>query len=122
MCLSGPRAHPLDLIAGDIADEGERAEALMTLTAVSLVEHVELETGEPAVTVHRLVQAAMRARLAEHGETEATIERVTLRLAEAFPKTAYRDIEVWPRCAELLPHVLALREWLTCKLRLGGSG
>jgi tetratricopeptide (TPR) repeat protein len=107
-----PERIPLDLIAFGAADEEEQAEALMTLTAASLVEHVELEGGEPAITVHRLVQAAMRARLAERGRTGATVERVTHRLAEIFPKTAYSDIKVWPRCAELLPHVLALREWL----------
>jgi tetratricopeptide (TPR) repeat protein len=107
-----PERIPLDLIADDIADEGERADALMTLTAVSLVEHVELENGEPAITVHRLVQAAMRARVAERGQTEAAVERVTHSLAETFPKTAYTDTRVWPRCAELLPHVLALRECL----------
>ena len=63
-----PERIPFDLIAGQIADEDERAEALMTLTGVSLAEHVELNGGEPAITLHRLVQAAMRARLAGRGE------------------------------------------------------
>ena len=107
-----PERIPLDLIAGEITDEEERAEALMALTAVSLIEHTELDGGEAAVTVHRLVQAAMRARLAERGETKEIIERVIRRLADAFPEHAYRQLSVWPRCAVLLPHVLGLREQL----------
>ena len=107
-----PERIPLDLIAGETADEDERAKALMSLAAVSLVEHTELNDGEPAVTLHRLVQAAMRARLAERGETRTVTERVIRRLAQVFPTNAYKDTSVWPLCAVLLPHVLALRDQL----------
>jgi len=106
----GAERIPLDLIASDLPDEQERAEALLTLAAVSLVEHAELDIGEPAVTTHRLVQLAMRRRLADQGIAEATSGRVARRLAEVFPKSAYRDTSVWPRCRLLLPHVIAMRD------------
>jgi tetratricopeptide (TPR) repeat protein len=105
-----PEKIPLDLVNDDVAQADDRAEALMALAAVSLIEHDVLDDGAPAVTLHRLVQAAMRARLAGRGDTAAVVERTTRRLAEAFPGSGYSDPEVWPRGAVLLPHVLALRE------------
>jgi class 3 adenylate cyclase/tetratricopeptide (TPR) repeat protein len=105
-----PERIPLDLIAGDLPDEEERAEALLTLAAVSLVEHGELDDGRPAVRMHRLVQLAMRRRLADRGKVETTSARVARRLAEVFPKTAYRDTSVWAACTVLLPHVMAMRD------------
>ena len=89
-----------------VADEDERAEALMALAGVSLVEHEHADP--PAVSVHRLVQAATRARLADRQAAHA--ERATLCLAQAFPELAYGNPNVWPQCAVLLPHVLALSD------------
>lgn len=105
-----PEAIPLDLITGEISDEDECAEALIALTAVSLIQHSKLDGGEPAISLHRLVQAAMRGRLTVRGEIAATLERVIRRLVGTFPKTGYRETSTWPRCAALLPHVLVLRE------------
>ena len=101
-----PEHIPLDLVADAVADEDERAEALMALAGVSLVEHKHAEA--PAVSVHRLVQAATRARLADRQAAHA--ERATLCLAQAFPELAYGNPNVWPQCAMLLPHVLALSD------------
>jgi tetratricopeptide (TPR) repeat protein len=110
---------PVDLIHATIADEEARAEALMALAAVSLIEYVALDDGAQGVTLHRLVQAAMRAGLAERGFAATFIGRATVRLTEVFPKDALGDPTVWSRCAVLLPHVLALRdhageEWESC--------
>jgi tetratricopeptide (TPR) repeat protein len=119
-----PERIPLGLVSTDIVDEEARAEALMALSAVSLIEHDQLEDGSPAITVHRLVQAAMRAwvtvhrlvqlamreRVAEHGNTSANVALVTRRLLDAFPAGAVGNPKLWPTCAVLLPHVLALRE------------
>ena len=102
-----PERIPLDLVAGVVADEDERAEALMALAGVSLVEHDH--AGTPAVSVHRLVQAAMRARLADRQALHA--ERATRSLAQVFPEHAFGDPKVWPQCAALLPHVLALADF-----------
>jgi class 3 adenylate cyclase/tetratricopeptide (TPR) repeat protein len=107
-----PERIPLDLIPTDLPGEEDRAEALLTLAAVSLVEHAKLDSGEPALRTHRLVQLAMRRRLAENGSASAMSARVTRRMAEVFPKTAYRDTSVWPRCTVLLPHVIAMRDRL----------
>jgi hypothetical protein len=48
-----PEHIPLDLVADAVADEDERAEALMALAGVSLVEHKHAEA--PAVSVHRFL-------------------------------------------------------------------
>src|SRR5205823_2523096 len=91
---------------------------------VSLIERATLDDGAPAVTLHRLVQAAMRARLTEREETAAVVERVTKRLDEAFPGDGYSEPKSWPRCAALLPHVMALREhalWVGGLAEAGGT-
>jgi tetratricopeptide (TPR) repeat protein len=85
---------------------------MMALAAVSLIEHPNLEGEQPAVSVHRLVQAAMRARLAERGETQDTLARVIQGLVDQFPIGHFRRAESMSRRARLLPHVLAGRECL----------
>ncbi len=105
-----PERIPLDLLNEEIVGEEDRAEALGALRGVSLIEYDALDDGSPVVTLHRLVQAAMRARVAESGATESVARQLTLRLAAAFPSGASNDPKLWARCAALLPHVLALRE------------
>jgi hypothetical protein len=51
---------PVDLIDEEVVEEDARAEALMALAAVSLIEHVTLENGAHGVALHRLVQAGRR--------------------------------------------------------------
>jgi DNA-binding winged helix-turn-helix (wHTH) protein/tetratricopeptide (TPR) repeat protein len=103
-----PERIPVDLFSAEIPNANQRAEALLSLAAVSLIEHIELEGGNPAVSLHRLVQTAMRTRLEDQGQSEAIAARVTKALADAFPKYAYRSTSVWPLCAVLVPHVIAL--------------
>jgi tetratricopeptide (TPR) repeat protein len=105
-----PENIPLDLVDAEIADEEERAEAMMVLSAVSLIEQPNLEGDQPVVSVHRLVQAAMRARLAEKGQAQATLTRVIQKLAAAFPPVRFGQITMASRRALLLPHVLAARD------------
>jgi tetratricopeptide (TPR) repeat protein len=105
-----PELIPLDLIGNTITDEDDRAEAMMTLASVSLIEHPNLEGDQPAITVHRLVQAAMRARLTERGEAEQTLAQVLRSLADAFPQIRFRQTAAGARRAALLPHVLAARD------------
>lgn len=59
-----PENIPLGLITDGMFDVDDRAEALAALSSVSLIEHNELDDGTAAVTLHRMVQAAMRAQLA----------------------------------------------------------
>jgi tetratricopeptide (TPR) repeat protein len=110
LAFLAPERIPLSLVTSDIVDDDARADALMVLAAVSLVEITQLADGSPAVSVHRLVQAATRARLALHERVEATLEQVTRRLMEAFPEGSYRDPKLWPECSVLLPHVLSVRD------------
>jgi tetratricopeptide (TPR) repeat protein len=105
-----PELIPLDLVSSDVADEDDRAEAMMALSSVSLIEHPNFEGDQPAITVHRLVQAAMRTRLSERGEAEGTLARVMQSLVHAFPQVRFRQITAAARRAMLLPHVLAARD------------
>jgi tetratricopeptide (TPR) repeat protein len=107
-----PELIPLDLIDKEIPDEEQRAEAMMALSAVSLIEHPNFEGEQPVVSVHRLVQAAMRTRLAERGETQDTLARVIQGLVDQFPTGHFRHAASMSRRARLLPHVLAIRECL----------
>jgi TIR domain-containing protein/AAA ATPase-like protein len=54
----------LDLLDDSLMTESEREDALMALYSVSLIKYDRPSQGEAALFVHRLVQAAMRARLA----------------------------------------------------------
>jgi tetratricopeptide (TPR) repeat protein len=102
-----PECIPLDLITEKFLQEDDRTEALMALSAVSLVEHRTLDDGSPAVTLHRLVQAAMRAQLLSQARTTQIVEMVLNCLLEAVPEGAYDEPRHWAQCAKLLPHVLA---------------
>jgi tetratricopeptide (TPR) repeat protein len=84
-----------DPLAGD--------EALAALRRYSLVD-----VSGDALSVHRLVQAVARDRLAE--EARRTWAEAAVRLvAEAFPSGERdpSDVRTWPECARLLPHALA---------------
>lgn len=105
-----PERIPMSLFDGALDDEMQRTEALLALTEVSLVKAEPFEDGTPAVIVHRLVQAVAKARLAAQGTAPAALARVVRQLAATFPKDAYRQPQVWPVCAALLPHASAVKQ------------
>jgi tetratricopeptide (TPR) repeat protein len=105
-----PERIPMTLVEGAIEDEAERLEALAALAEVSLVKHDPFEDGTQAVTVHRLVQAVAGARSQATGSVQENVGRLIARLAAVYPKVAYEDPGSWPLCAQLTPHVLALRD------------
>ena len=75
-------------------------DALAALRRYSLVE-----VREEALSVHRLVQAVARDRLAE--DARRTWAEAAVRLVNgAFPFDS-DDVRTWPECARLLPHALA---------------
>jgi hypothetical protein len=113
---------PADLIYAAIADEEARAEALMALAAVSLIEYVALDDGAQGVTLHRLVQAAMRAVLAERGFAATFIGRATTRLTEVFPKDALGDPTVWSRTPGCHTSARRVREPIAGYRALRGGG
>src|SRR5262249_14689793 len=100
------RCIPMTLVEGAIEDEVERMEALAALSEVSLLKHDPFEDGTAAVTVHRLVQAATRARSDANGSAQQAIRRLIARLAAIYPEESY-DPGSWPLCSQLTPHLLA---------------
>ncbi len=101
LAACAPERIPLALVEGALADEADRAAALLALADVSLLRHDPFEDGTPALTVHRLVQAAARARAAVPAS-----ERVVARLTEIYPADGYDNPASWPLCAQLTPHLL----------------
>ncbi|HTW69418.1 MAG TPA: tetratricopeptide repeat protein [Acetobacteraceae bacterium] len=106
-CWCAPEAIPLALADEAVMPEAEREAAVAALRGVSLLTPVPDGACGPAVSVHRLVQAVMRARLALGGERDAARDRAVARLAAEFPY-GFRDAAVWPACRQLLPHQQAV--------------
>jgi hypothetical protein len=69
---------------------------VMALREVSLLTPATDGACGPAVSVHRLVQAVMRGRLAER--SEAGRAGALAALVRAFPGDAFRHPTNWPRC------------------------
>jgi tetratricopeptide (TPR) repeat protein len=126
-----PERIPMTLVEGAVEDEAERMQALGALIEVSLVKHDPFEEGTPAMTVHRLVQAVARvrseangsaqgaigrliarlvarARSEANGSAQGAIRRLIARLVAIYPEEG-RETGSWPLCAQLTPHLLALR-------------
>jgi hypothetical protein len=99
---------PLVLLDGAIDDDGERANALIALSEVSLLRSDPLPNGAPAVTVHRLVLAIARARAKRNATAQAARERFITRLTTLYPTGAHLNLASWQLCAQLTPHLLAL--------------
>jgi tetratricopeptide (TPR) repeat protein len=105
-----PDRIPMTLVDGAVEGEVERQQALAALAEVSLLKHDPFEDGTPAVTVHRLVQAVARARSETNGSAQDAVERLIARLDAIYPEQAYEETQAWPFCAQLTPHLLALRD------------
>jgi tetratricopeptide (TPR) repeat protein len=107
LAACAPERIPMALVEGAIPDAAERVVALLALSDVSLVRHDPFEEGTPAVTVHRLVQVAGRARAEARGGAVLAAEHVVERLAAIYPNDGYNNPASWPLCAQLTPHLLA---------------
>jgi tetratricopeptide (TPR) repeat protein len=106
----GGEAIPLSLIAAsprlpdDLApvlrdpfDQWETTNALITFSLA--------DRDKDTLSIHRLVQAVVRAELVD---TEVTwAEHVLLTIFEIFP-TKSEEPDYWDRCESLLPHALAV--------------
>src|SRR5262249_14124992 len=104
-----PERIPMTLVEGSLEDEVERIKALAALSEVSLLKHDPFEDDTPAVTVHRLVQAAARARSEINGSAQDVVARLIARLAALYPDDK-EDPQSWPLCAQLTPHLLLRRD------------
>jgi DNA-binding SARP family transcriptional activator/Tfp pilus assembly protein PilF len=110
LAFLAPERIPLDLVGNDVMDHFQKEGALAALYAVSLLDHEATEEGAVLITLHPLVQSAMRFRLAGKKQSSETARRTAELLAKAFPATALTDPKTWTMCASLLRHALALRE------------
>jgi tetratricopeptide (TPR) repeat protein len=110
LALCAPEPIPMILIEGAVEEKAERPRALAALAEVSLLKHHLFEDGTPAMTVHRLVQAVARERSEANGLAQDAIGRLVARLMAIYPEEGYRDPRSWPLCAQLTPHLLALRD------------
>ncbi|MFI5015756.1 MAG: tetratricopeptide repeat protein [Hyphomicrobiales bacterium] len=84
-----------------------RLDALAALVELSLVRHDAFEDRTPAVTVHRLVQAAAHRRAETVRTAKATKAQLLARLSLIYPSDGYDNPASWPLCAQLTPHLLA---------------
>jgi tetratricopeptide (TPR) repeat protein len=110
-----PEAIPLDLfttkpdrlpaaLAEAVTEDGEVGveEAAGACYGFSLVAR-----DQAGIRLHRIVQQVVRAQLSDEDRQTLSATAVEL-LAAAFPSTdAMGDPDCWPRCAQLVPHVLA---------------
>jgi len=113
LSVLAPEQIPRDLIDDTILTEDDRDEALAALHRCSLIKYEDDEPeseDSPAITVHRLVRAAMHQRLQSTGKVIDALRLAITRVAIAFPDKSYSDPKCWPRCKQLLPHALSLRE------------
>jgi Tetratricopeptide repeat len=111
-----PERIPVDVISQVIREEGERAKALMALSGVSLIGFSDADEGLPTVSIHRLVQAAMRTRhyLRKQTDTEVQLAVTCLVAAMKTPKPISdetldsTDKAYWYQLWALLPYTRLL--------------
>jgi tetratricopeptide (TPR) repeat protein len=102
-----PERIPLLLLDDSVASDEDRTEGLAALTGVSLITADPTVEGSPTVSVHRLVQAVMRHRLAQQGNDAASREAAVERLTATF-SFAFNEPLKWTLWRRLLPHQTAL--------------
>jgi len=102
LIIQGTQYLP-DPLAAAVADPLDFDEAVEPLLRYSLVE----KTGE-TLSIHRLVQAVIRDRLAEN-EKKKWAEAAVNIVNNGFPGNS-DDVRNWPACVPLLPHALVAAE------------
>jgi len=109
-----PEGVPLDLFTGHpdlLYNKLGRAarDELALQEAVAAVRHYSLvDRDHTGLRLHRLVQAVVRNHLTPQ-ESDAWAEAAVRVLWAAFP-TRLHDPTTWPRCAQLISHVLGAAE------------
>jgi tetratricopeptide (TPR) repeat protein len=98
MLVDHPQVLPERLQAA-IDDQISYQEALGALTGYSLVT-----ASADSLSVHRLVQAVVRARLDQ--DTLRQWARASVQLVQAAFPVAPEQVDAWPACARLLQHAL----------------
>ncbi len=113
LALTAPDRFPLDLVSDNIMNEMKRGEAIAALCEVSLTFPGTFDDGSSYLSVHRLVQEVMRARLISRKafSEAAGIATKLLAAAVAPRKGDPYDVRSWPACAKLLPHALIVLQY-----------
>ena len=101
--LLAPVPIPFSLFSHPRLAAADLDAAFRALADVSLIA---VDADASAFTLHRVVQAIMRERLAEGGDIEQIAGLGVALLLQEFPsETDYRS---WPLCAQLAPHIVSL--------------
>ena len=69
---------------------------------------VKRNVDNQTLSLHRLTQVVLRERLEEDKRKEMA-EKCVLALAKVFPDVKFEN---WPQCRRLLPHAMAISEWI----------
>jgi len=98
---------PDDISRDLLSEEAQHLPGSLAAAAAALRRYSLIEVGGEAWSVHRLVQAVARDRLAE--ESRRNWARAAVQIVDnAFPSgDAPQDRRTWSVCARLLPHALA---------------
>jgi tetratricopeptide (TPR) repeat protein len=106
-----PDAIPLDLVADHhnlLPDElaaAARDELALQEAVAAVYRYSLVDRDQAGLRIHRLVQLVVRRRLTPE-ERSAWADVVISLLAKAFPIQLHEPA-TWPRCAQLIAHVLA---------------
>ena len=105
-----PDDIPRDIITEAAMEGIALRRAIGALKNVSLLTVKEQAEGDPLLSVHRLVQAVMRDRLAKKGQADEAAVLALVLLTNAFPngEIGPDDVRSWPACAALRAHALAV--------------
>jgi nucleoside phosphorylase/tetratricopeptide (TPR) repeat protein len=99
-----PERIPRELLSDETLNEAMLDQTIRTLRKYSLVE-----TDVGAVTVHRLVQLAVRCHLQDEDQAKH-VELAVRKIHSRFPSEP-ADLENWPLCQLLLEHSLRAVEF-----------
>ncbi len=105
--LLAPVAIPLSIFAHPRVTSDGFDDAFNALAEFSLITRGDDTTGQPAILVHRLVQAVMRDRLEENGSRQEVLRLAVELMTSAMPQRS-DEFANWSKCAGLLPHAFAL--------------
>src|SRR5262249_47732129 len=86
LAYCAPDLIPMALLNAALRDDAELPDALAALSEVSLIKHATFEDCTPAVTVHRLMQAAARGRSELKGVARDTVVRLNEQLLANYPQ------------------------------------
>jgi tetratricopeptide (TPR) repeat protein len=96
-----------ELLPAELAEMAE--DPLRFNDTIKVLGQYSLVTATPSTLgLHRLVQAVIRARLGKDGERRWAQLAVAL-LGNSFPSRSW-EVETWPACQQLLPHLLVAVE------------